>query len=384
MAHHTHQCRSPAVHTATPDAVTREFNCPAIDLNCPPPDDLMVDQDLNPSVSDCNSAVSADQCGSPPSLFIGGELMELSEEDNIHHLMGEHLVSRLAMLGARVTLVAILRICYSDFSAKERAKAFQVHSEAAQKKVGDNTINVVKFAWYAASKPEVLKILSCGFGYIGKPGNNGSYGCGVYFSPFDHPLESAVSAPFDEDGLRHLLLCRVILGKSEIVSLGSGRSHLISEEYDSGVDDLSFPRRYIIRSAHLNIRVLPAYIVSFRVSCCSRGFWKTPEKLENLTTPWTPFPIFFWELSKILPPSHVSLISKYHKDHKERKIARHELVQKIRRIAGDKLLTRFIKDMTSKAKKIPRHELIPKYRQITGDGLLIEIIESLKTKQSGG
>ncbi|XP_056166195.1 probable inactive poly [ADP-ribose] polymerase SRO5 [Syzygium oleosum] len=347
MVHCMNQCQSPTLQTANPDAVALEFNRPAIDLNRLAQDDQMDDQDPNSSVSNCKTIVSAGQSGTPPLLFISGGLMELGEGDKAYRLIKERFVSRLAAFGVQVTLVAIHQNCYSGVSAKGRAQAFQVHSQAVQMKGGDNTANIVH-AWYATSKEEVSKILSYGFGYSGKPENNGLYGCGVYLAPHDHLLESVKSASIDEDGLRHLLLCRVILGKSELVSPGSEQSHPSSEEFDSGVDNLSSPRRYIVWSTHMNTHVLPEYIVSFKAPCCWRGCLATPEKSLKSTSTWIPFPVMISELSKILPPSRVSLISKYHKDFKERKIPRHELIQKFRQIAGDRLLSGIFENLRTK------------------------------------
>ena len=50
------------------------------------------------------------------------------------------------------------------------------------------------------------------------------------------------SAAESEDGMRFLLLSRVILGKSEVVPRGSTQSCPSSPEFDSGVDNLSSPR----------------------------------------------------------------------------------------------------------------------------------------------
>ncbi|KAF8037018.1 hypothetical protein BT93_B0058 [Corymbia citriodora subsp. variegata] len=348
MADYAHQCRSPTVLTATPDVAAQEFNHPAIDLDRPDLTDAMDDQDQDSSLSDCESVVSSsDQPGAALQPFVTSGLTELSEGDRVHSLIKERFVSRLGTLGAQVTVVGIHQNRYSSVAAKARAQAFQVYSEAVQKKGGRDTANV-KYAWYATSKEEVTKILSYGFGYSGKPENNGLYGCGVYFASDNHPLESVKSASIDEDGLRHLLLCRVILGKPELVTLGSDQSHPSSEQYDSGVDDLSSPRRYIVWSTHMNTHVLPEYVVSFRAPCCLRGLLRTPEKSRKPTSPWMPFPILISELSKILCPSDVSLISKYYKDHKGGKISRHVLIQKVRQIAGDGLLTRIIKSFRIK------------------------------------
>ncbi|KAI3412634.1 Poly [ADP-ribose] polymerase (PARP) [Psidium guajava] len=340
MADSTHQ--SPTVHTATSDAVAPEFNHPAIALDHPdlhnPMDDL----------SDCESVVSADHSGTALSPFIGARLMKLGEGDEAHRFIKERLVSRLDALGAQVTVAAIHRNCSCSASAIARAQAFQVYSQAVQKKGGGGGTANVKYAWHATSKQEVSKIISYGFGYNGKPKNSGLYGSGVYFAPDGHPLECLKFAPVDEDGLRHLLLCRVILGKSELVSFGSEQSHPSSEQYDSGVDNLSSPRRYIIWSTHVNTHVLPEYVVSFRGPCCSRGLLTTLEESRQPTSPWMPVRVLIFELSKILRPSDVDLISKYFQDHRVGKLSRHLLVQRVRQIAGDGLLTRIIKSFATK------------------------------------
>lgn len=75
---------------------------------------------------------------------------------------------------------------------------------------------------------------------------------------------SACNSPVDKDGLRHLLLTRVIMGKSEVVPIGSEQCQPSSEEFDSGVDNLQTPNKYIVWSTHMNTHTLPEYIVSFR------------------------------------------------------------------------------------------------------------------------
>ncbi|XP_030458044.1 probable inactive poly [ADP-ribose] polymerase SRO5 [Syzygium oleosum] len=345
MADYTHQ--TPSAHAAAPDVVVPESDHPAIDLNLPDLENPTDDQDQDSSVSDSESIVSDDHSGNALLPFIGAGLMELGEGDKVHRSIKERFVSRLGALGAQVTVVAIHRNCSSSVSARARAQAFQVYSQAVQKKGGGDTANV-RYAWYAISREEVSKIFSYGFSYSGKPRNSGLYGCGVYFAPDNHPLECVKSAPADEDGLRHLLLCQVILGKQELISFGSEQSHPSSEQYDSGVDNLSSPRRYIVWSTQVNTHVLPEYVVSFRAPHRSRGLLRTLEKSRRPTSPWMPFRILILELSKILRPSDVNLISKYYRDHKAGRVSRHLLVQRVRHIAGDGLLTRIIKSFRIK------------------------------------
>lgn len=75
----------------------------------------------------------------------------------------------------------------------------------------------------------------------------------------------------DEDGLTYLLLCRVILGRSEPVYPGSTQNHPSSEVFDSGVDNLFAPKKYIVWSTHMNTHILPEYLISFRVPPLLKG-----------------------------------------------------------------------------------------------------------------
>ncbi|PWA83576.1 Poly(ADP-ribose) polymerase, catalytic domain-containing protein [Artemisia annua] len=54
---------------------------------------------------------------------------------------------------------------------------------------------------------------------------------------------SVESAIVDGDGVKHILLCRVLLGKTEVVNRFSTQCHPSSEEFDSGVDDSVSPKK---------------------------------------------------------------------------------------------------------------------------------------------
>lgn len=152
----------------------------------------------------------------------------------------------------------------------------------------------------------------------------------------------------DENGVQHLLLCRVILGKMEVVASGSGQWHPSSQEFASasasGVDDLVSPSKYIVWSSNMNTHILPQYVISFRV--CSSGtirhqfhfisfqfrylilifrhlinliclIWLSGmQRLRKPTSPWISFPALISALAKYLPPQTMKLISKHHKDHR--------------------------------------------------------------------
>lgn len=61
-----------------------------------------------------------------------------------------------------------------------------------------------------------------------------------------------------------MILCRVILGNMEKVGAGSRQSHPSSTEFDTGVDDPTCPKRYIVWCSNMNRHILPEYIVSFK------------------------------------------------------------------------------------------------------------------------
>lgn len=70
----------------------------------------------------------------------------------------------------------------------------------------------------------------------------------------------------DRDGLQHILLCRLILGKPELVQPGSDQFHPSSDQFDSGVDNMIRPKKYIVWCSNMNTHILPEYIVSFKAS----------------------------------------------------------------------------------------------------------------------
>ncbi|KAI4326731.1 hypothetical protein MLD38_032012 [Melastoma candidum] len=80
----------------------------------------------------------------------------------------------------------------------------------------------------------------------------------------------------------------------------------------------------------------------------NNGFLKELATLKRPTSPWMPFPVLIAELSKILPEESMQLISKHHWDHRERKVSRNEFIQKVRNLAGDRLLISVIKSFGDK------------------------------------
>ncbi|KAE9453855.1 hypothetical protein C3L33_14194, partial [Rhododendron williamsianum] len=103
---------------------------------------------------------------------------------------------------------------------------FSTSSAEMAKKCGGN--GNVKHACYGGSRDEICGIISDGFQRC-RQSDHGEDGFGV------HLLLTAIE---DDYGLRHLLLCNVILGKMEVVRPGSKQFKPSSDEFDSGVDNL--------------------------------------------------------------------------------------------------------------------------------------------------
>ncbi|GKD57317.1 probable inactive poly [ADP-ribose] polymerase SRO5, partial [Tanacetum coccineum] len=134
------------------------------------------------------------------------------------------------------------------------------------------------------------------------------------------------SAIVDGDGVKHILLCRVLLGKTEVVNRFSTQCHPSSEEFDSGVDNAVSPKKYII--------------------------WSRPQvngvRLEKPVSPWIPIPDLIAKLSKMLPPKSIKEITQYRHSYIQRKITRLDMIRGIKGIAGDRMLLMVLKDFTEK------------------------------------
>ncbi|KAF9607657.1 hypothetical protein IFM89_037890 [Coptis chinensis] len=271
-------------------------------------------------------------------------LVKLGEEDNSYKIVKKAFVSGMKSLAKHTEVVAVHKNVFSGFNGQARLQSFRVFSETMTKKCGKDAGNV-KFAWYGASKEGVNRIVNHGFGHCGKPENNGSYGFGIYLSPHGLSIDCAMSTIKGEDGLRHVVLCRVILGTMEEVHPGSDQSHPSSMDFDSGVDNLLSPTKYVVWSTHMNTHILPEYVISFKAppSCfvgkqfnvnhmCLVNNGKRLDELNSdgfsnckvlqeptvkPKSPWMPFPTLISILSRFLPPIKISLIQKFHREYQQ-------------------------------------------------------------------
>nr|XP_018625199.1 probable inactive poly [ADP-ribose] polymerase SRO5 [Nicotiana tomentosiformis] len=277
------------------------------------------DSDLDVDIQE--SAVSDSESGIFASNYQehtkSDDLIRINEGDKMHKIISRKFISGLGVLGLSTQIEAIHKNICSSFTMQANLQPFFTFSKSMEKKCGGNAN--VKYAWFGASKDEIDSIFSHGFEH---PIHDGAYGHCICLSPDDYPLDCLQTTIPDKDGLRHLLLCRVILGRTP----GLGQSHPTSEQFVTGVDNLHSPRKYIVWKSNMNAYVFPDFMISFRVTSDVKESRIFSVPLKSPNSAWISFPALISALSKILPPNTVKLIKKYHSDYKERKITRRELL----------------------------------------------------------
>ncbi|KAI7989162.1 Inactive poly [ADP-ribose] polymerase RCD1 [Camellia lanceoleosa] len=123
----------------------------------------------------------------------------------------------------------------------------------------------VRYAWLASTRDALPSIMTCGLVHCGLK-TKATYGFGVHLAAVKCALTSASYCDVDENGIQHMVFCRVILGNMELVHPGSRQFHPSSENFDSGVDDLQNPSHYIVWNMNMITHIYPEYVVSFKMS----------------------------------------------------------------------------------------------------------------------
>lgn len=327
---------------------------------------------------------------------LADKLIKLENGNHEYVAVRNKFLAGLSTLVTFTSIVGIYRCVPSSSSAQARLQAFQNHVEITRKFRGKANI---RYAWHGSSRKGVAGIILHGFGQTNTPNNGAAYGIGVYLSPEDCSHVSAGYSDVDENGLRHMVLCRVIMGNMEQVQPGSQQFHPSSEQCDSGVDDIKNPKHFIIWSTHMNTHIHPEYVVSFKVSTQVHddpgskadefaltflanakrtmldGPWQQgypnemarhrqsypvlvkeeQKKIEGHvevpvkmpTSAWMPFPMLFSVIQKHLSKSSIDSLEHHYSNFKNRRISREVLIKMVRKIAGDKLLIAAIKSIKS-------------------------------------
>lgn len=294
------------------------------------PQNKMPDKDVLMTVSDCSSTATStyrtDHDRSGRDI-----LVSIDESERDYQLIKDELMLSMGALEEHTQLKNVYRIAYTTPRDREKLQKFMIFRHGLEIKRGGNPNE--NNAWYGAPKGQIFDILSHGFV---NPVMNSQ---GIHLSPSKLPLNCLKSTTPDTDGIRHLLFCRVLLGSAEVVQPGSTQCYPSSEEFDSGVDTLVSPTKYIIWTSRMNTQILPVFMISFKVLSTTKKV-EIPARISEL----------FFELSLMLPHAK-QLIAKYQKDTEEGKITLKELQWHLRNLAGDPLLVQAIKSCKNKQKK---------------------------------
>ncbi|KAK7309645.1 hypothetical protein RJT34_06543 [Clitoria ternatea] len=260
--------------------------------------------------------------------------------------------------------------CCSEVSTQARWELFQKQAEITKRFRGDANI---RYAWLASSKEELSTMMEYGLGHCGLSTSKCIYGAGVHLAAITCPEASARYSDIDENGVRHLVLCRVIMGNMEILHPGTSQFHPSSCEYDNGVDDIQHPRYYVVWNMNMNTHIYPEFVVKFKVSSdeglfCGRksknnvsdvnmgchgphGQLHSDSSVDNgkaasmvastpkvPTSPWMPFPVLFAAIRNKVPPKDMDLINAHYEQFMSKQISRDDFVKMLRLIVGDALL----------------------------------------------
>ncbi|PIA50611.1 hypothetical protein AQUCO_01200072v1 [Aquilegia coerulea] len=156
----------------------------------------------------------------------------------------------------------------SGYWAQARLELFERQIEITEKYRGNAN---VRYAWLVSSKEAASRILMHGLGFNELPKTTPMHGGGVHLTSACCSHISASYCDVDENGVQHMVLCRVILGNMELVPPGTEQLFPSSEKYDSGVDDLLHPEHYVIWNMNISSHIYPEYVISFKRAPSDEG-----------------------------------------------------------------------------------------------------------------
>ncbi|EPS73692.1 hypothetical protein M569_01065, partial [Genlisea aurea] len=169
-----------------------------------------------------------------------------------------------------------VRACEGVF-VESHLKLFKKQVKLTKKYRGDANLS---FAWFPCPKGTVSTILKFGIENYKQHRPDILNGAGIHLMPANGNQFSINNIDVDENGTRHVVLCRVIMGNMEVVPCGSEQSHPSGENFDSGVDKLQNPSCYVVWSMNINSHIHPDCIVSFKVAPEAEGAVPSQEEAK--------------------------------------------------------------------------------------------------------
>ncbi|XP_021284170.1 probable inactive poly [ADP-ribose] polymerase SRO3 [Herrania umbratica] len=293
-----------------------------------------------PEVSSANKAVDVIK---RQRLEDGGaarwpDSLLLRETEKAYVVVKGHFLNGMKKADDGVTVTSIHQCKHEGHLNKARRKVFE--KQVGITKSARGTSNIV-YAWYGASAYVVESVLAHGFGMPSIVPAADVCGVGMYLSSFQLPQLSAKLADADGNDVKHLILCRLILGNVEKLEAGSKQCHPSSVDFDTGSDDPENPKWYVVWSAKANMHIMPECVVSFRASGNIQGQPRPAAgvgySLERL----------FSKIKSCLPPAKVREIWISYSTFKAGKLARDAFLRHLRLVAGDGVLKSAILEISA-------------------------------------
>ncbi|KAL6132588.1 hypothetical protein ACLB2K_064828 [Fragaria x ananassa] len=247
-------------------------------------------------------------------------------------------------------VVAVHKFLVSGMAGGPRVRIFRRFSNAVGAKCGGNPN--IRYAWYGGSRDDIARVVAHGFGSL-----NGDE-CGrIQLNAVKYALDGAKALEVGDDGLRHMLLCLVVLGKMEELPSCSAQVKASSNEFDSGVDCVVNPRRYFVWSNCMNY-ACPAFVVSFKGPASLEGYATTASttttqrgRVASASTMgnalnkrsarggYISLGALVAALTRFLSPREMKIMVRLLEDFRAKKFDVEELKRKAKLIAGDKLFS---------------------------------------------
>ncbi|XP_028777816.1 LOW QUALITY PROTEIN: probable inactive poly [ADP-ribose] polymerase SRO3 [Neltuma alba] len=255
----------------------------------------------------------------------------LSEKENAYSFVSFIFLSEMSKAFRGVTISSIHQFEFLGPLEKDRSEIFERHNKSKEATRG---VSNAVYAWYAASAETVAAILAHGF-VLSEKAMYPAYGIGIHLSPLGLPQLSAMRAEVDNNGEKHIILCRVILGKIEKVTAGSQQCRPSSVEYDTGADDPLNPKWYVLWSSNMNSHILPEYVISFKSSAYLPGQLGAKNTLVNLLR----------KMNGRIPSLKLKEIITLYRSALAGKLAKEIFLGQLRAIVGDELLISIFHEM---------------------------------------
>ncbi|WVZ56102.1 hypothetical protein U9M48_006681 [Paspalum notatum var. saurae] len=271
----------------------------------------------------------------------GSSAARLEPNDKYYQVVSKLFLS-YGMEPRGAVITAVRKVTHAAW-AREFQKQGQLLAAARGAAAG-----TPKFAWYGASADDVAAVVDGGFAKTNAP-RLGPYkhGDGVHLSPPQYPYTSAMLTKADGSGEMHIVLCRVLLGRPEVVPAGSSQSRPSSDEFDTAVDKLENPMWYVVWSKDMDTRILPEYVVSFK---CSK-LQEMHESSEATSKPKKPspaardmFPTLIAEIEQMVPHKCDAVKQSYN-SFKMGRVKKEAFIRFLRNYIGDKVLTAVAKKL---------------------------------------